>query len=200
MKRARSKQNGKHDPIEMRRDWLRFSGSAWMHVWVSGGAIHDPHDRVLQLLIRPWNGDHESWTVYRHQKDARKDGKIVFKKWDRNADKERFRALGSKEAPKDSDTKTNVTERHLPVPGHWVQELERAVGALAVPPIAGTVQPLSRATEYKLSFWRSRQESEFCWCPTPPSAWRPLANIFESLLRNFRQHAAGKSLAAVHAL
>src|SRR6266536_3645168 len=194
MRRAGSKKNGKLDPVERRRDWVLFSGFARMHVWNSGGPIHKPHERVLQLLVQPWMGDYESWTVYRHQKDARKDGKIVFKKWNREVDRERFRALGGKEAPKDWNTKTNVTEKHLPVPGHWVRALERTFGALSVPPIAGTVQPLSHHTEYKLIFWRGRQESEFRWRPTPPRAWRPLARVFDFLLRSFRQQADGKPL------
>jgi hypothetical protein len=200
MKRTRSKKDISLDPVEKRRDWLRFSGCARMHVWVSGGPIQDPHERVLQLLIQPWMGDYESWTVYRHRKDASKAGKIVFKKWNRDADRERFRALGSKEAPKDWNTKTNVAERHLSVPGRWVTALERMVGELGVPPIAGAVQPLSSATEYKLSLWRSRQESEFRWRPTPPRAWRPLASLFDSLLRNFRHHAEGKQLPPVDEL
>ena len=199
MKPVRPKRN-RLVPIEKRRDWLLFSGHARMHVWVSGGPIHDPHERVLQLLIRPWMGDDESWTVYRHQKDAIKGGKLVFKKWNRKADMERFRALGKKGAPRDWKTKPNVTERQFSLPGRWVQQLERSVGTLAVPPIAGPVQPLSRATEYKLSFWRSRQESEFRWRPTAPRSWRRLADMFECLLLNFRQHAAGKPLTLINEL
>ena len=95
--------------------WARFTGLARMHVWNSGGPIHAPHERVLQLLIRPWEDDHESWTVYRHERNPAKDGKLVFKKWDYEADKGRFQALRGKELAKDWDSKTNVTERHFPL-------------------------------------------------------------------------------------
>src|SRR5882672_661982 len=200
MKRAQPSKRAPTDAVEKRRDWIRFCGFARMHVWVSGGPIHAPHERVLQLLIKPWADDHESWTVYRHEKDPHKDGKIVFKKWNYAADRERFLALGRKVAPKAWDTKTNVGERHFPVSGRWVSGLERAVGALSVPPIAGTVRPLLRDTEYQLSLWRSRQESEFSWHPIPPAAWKPMSRLFSTLLRNFRQHADGKPLAPIHEL
>ena len=196
MKRARSKKDGKLDPIERRRDWLRFSAFARMHVSVRGGPINAPHEPVLQLFIEPWMGDYESWTVYRYGEDSRKDGKIVFKKWNREADRERFRALGDREAPHDWDTRLNVAKRHLPVSGRWVRALEHALEELSVPPIAGPIQPLSRETEYTLRLWRSRQTSEFEWRPTAPKAWRPLARLFDSLLRDFRRLADGKPLSA----
>ncbi len=171
-----------------------------MHVSVSGGPIHGPHKEVLQLSIGPWKGDAESWTVYRHEAGAHKDGKIVFKKWNREADRRRFRALGDKEAPQEWSRTTNVVERQIPLAGRWVSALERKIGALSIPPIAGPVRPLSRSTSFRFRLWRSRQKSEFCWHPTPPKAWRPLANLLDSLLRSFRQHADGKPLAPVHQL
>jgi hypothetical protein len=180
------------DPVESRRDWVMFSCYAHMHVSVYGGPIHKPHTPVLQLLIQPWKGDHEAWTVYRHPDGIRKNGKIVFKKWNREADLKRFRALGQQEAPKDWMQKTNVTEQIFHVSGRWVANLERAVGKISIPLIAGPVQPLSADTEYKLSLWRGRQESEFSWHAAPPKGWRPLANLFGSLLRNFRAHTEGK--------
>src|SRR5207302_6791406 len=61
------------DPMENRRDGLRFSGFAMMQVRASGGPIHAPHERVLQLLIQPWKGDDESWTIYRHEAGAQED-------------------------------------------------------------------------------------------------------------------------------
>ena len=186
--------------MEKRRDWLLFSGFARMHVWVSGGPIHEPHEPVLQLLVMPWHGDDESWTLYRHQENTRKAGKIVFKKWNREADKERFRGLENTEIPGNSDAKTNVTERPLIVSGRWVAALERTVGALSVPPIAGSVRPLARTTKYRLSLWRGRQEAVFHWRSTPPKAWRPLASLFHSLLKSFQQHADGKPLPPVHEL
>lgn len=183
-----------------RRDWLMFAGFARMHVWNSGGPIHAPHDRVIQLLIKPWDGDDESWTVYRHAAGGHKHGKIVFKKWDCEADKRRFRALGQKQAPKHWRDTTSVAEKQYAVSGHWVRALERRIEALSVPPIAGAVRPLPRATEYTLSLWRSRQEAEFSWNPTPPAAWRPIASVFFSLLRALRRHAAGKPIVPVDEL
>lgn len=171
-----------------------------MHVWNSGGPRHAPHDRVLQLLIRPWDGDDESWTVYRHEASAQKAGKIVFKKWDRQADKQRFLALGRKKAPDGWRKTTSVVEKEFPVSGRWVKALERRIETLSVPPIAGAIRPLPRATEYKISFWRSRQEAEFSWNPTPPGPWKPIATLFFSLLRALRRHAAGKALVGVDAL
>jgi hypothetical protein len=179
---------------------MRFSAFAAMHVRASGGPIHAPHEHVLQLLIEPWAGDHEAWTVYRHEKDPRKEGKIVFKKWNYAADRERFRALGRRNAPRKWVEKTSVSERHFPVSGRWVSALEGAVGALSVPPIAGSVRPLRRDTTYQLSLWRSTQESEFTWNPTPPTAWGPLARLFSALLRSFREHTDGKPLAPVREL
>src|SRR5436190_23056616 len=82
VKRALSKKDNL-DPVEWRPDWTLFYGYARMHVSVSGGPVHDPHKEVLQLFIEPWMGDYESWTVYRHEAGAYKDGKIVFKKWNR---------------------------------------------------------------------------------------------------------------------
>jgi hypothetical protein len=197
MKRTRPTKTNREEGIQKRRDWLRLSGFARMHVWNSGGPIHAPHEKVLQLLIKPWVGDHESWTVYRHETDTRKAGKIVFKKWNYEADKARFLALGRKELPRDLDTELNVTETHLPVSGRWVRDLERAVSALSVPPITGTVQPLARDTNYQLSLWRSRQESEFSWTLPAPAAWRPISRLFSSLLQSFRQHSEGKPLVPV---
>ncbi len=197
MKRLNSTRS---DPIENRRDWLYFSGLAQMRVWNSGGPIHAPHERVLQLLIRPHEGNHESWTVYRHQSDARKDGKLVFKLWDREADRRRVLSLGRARIPKEWHKAGAVTEREFPLAARWVSVLERGVGALSVPPIAGPVQQLGRGAENTLSFWRERQESEFSWHPPPPRAWRPLASLFSSLLHAFRQYAGGQPLPAVNQL
>jgi hypothetical protein len=177
-----------------------FAAYAGMKVSVSGGPIHGPHEQVLQLFIRPWKGDAEAWTVYRHEAGGHKDGKIVFKKWNREADKVRFRALGDKEAPQDWRRTPNVVERQIPLAGRWLSGLERKIGALSIPPIAGPVRRLSRSTCFRFRLWRSRQESEFSWHPTPPKAWRPLANLFNSLLVTFRQHADGKPLAPLRHL
>jgi hypothetical protein len=200
MKRARPAENDGLDPVERRRDWLLFAGYARMRVSISGGPRHEPHKEVLQLFIEPWKGDFESWTVYRHKAGPNEDGKIVFKKWDREADKQRFRALGAKKAPKGWYGSTSVTERQIPVSGRWVSALERKIGSLRIPPITGPVRPLSRSTSYRFRLWRGRQESVFEWHPTPPSGWRPIAALFDSLWRSFRQHAADKPLAPVHEL
>ena len=194
MKRNRPSKTARIDPMENRRDGLRFSGFAMMQVRASGGPIHAPHERVLQLLILPWKGDDESWTIYRHEAGAHKDGKIVFKKWNRKVDQERFRALGRQEAPK--NWHGTVLERQFVVPGRWVRTLEQRLGLLSVPLIAGSVQPLTRDTIYKLRLWRGRQESEFSWNPRAPAAWRPLAEFFSALLDCLRQHADGKPLSS----
>jgi len=200
MKRARPAKKNDLDPVDRRRDWILFSGYARMHVSVSGGPIHGRHKEVLQLFIEPWKGDPQSWTVYRHEGGVHNNGKIVFKKWDSEADRKRFRALGRKEAPKRWCGTTSVTENHIPVSGRWVKALERKVGLLLIPPIAGEVQPLSRDTSFRLRLWRNRQSSEFCWNPTPPVAWRPLTRFFFSLRRSFRRHADGKPLTPVRDL
>jgi hypothetical protein len=197
MKRDRSPRlpkTVKRYPVEERRDWLLFSGFARMHVWNSGGPIHAPHEKVLQLFIQPWHGNYESWTVYRHETKPAKDGKVVFKKWNRETDLERFRSLGPKPAPKDWRKTPAVVEKQFTVPGRWVRELERKVGALSIPPIAGTVRPLPRDVEYKLSLWRSTQESHFSWYRRAPAAWKPLARLYFALLRTLRAHADGKPL------
>ena len=155
---------------------------------------------MLQLLIESRVGGDESWTAYRHQKDRRKDGKIVFKKWNREADMERLRALGSKKAPKNWETRTNIIEKQLPVSGRWVKDLGRALATISVPPIAGSVLPLARTTKFRLTLWRSRQQSEFSWDRTTPKGWRPLGQLFDFLLQSFRRHAEGKALAPVREL
>jgi hypothetical protein len=177
-----------------------FAGFARMRVWNSGGPIHAPHDRVLQLLISPWDGGEESWTLYRHEAGAHKDGKIVFKKWNSEMDKRRFRALGRKPAPKDWRNKVSVIEKQFQVFGQWVKALERKIETLSVPPIAGAVRPLAHETVYTLSFWRSHQRAEFSWNSTAPAAWRPIAKLFFSLLRAFRRHADGKPIVPVDEL
>ena len=180
--------------LEKRRDWIMFSCYAQMHVSVSGGPIHHPCTPVLQLLLKPWQGDCEAWTVYRHKDSRRQAGKIVFKKWNRAADLERFRALGDQPAPQEWNHDTNVIEQHFPVIGHWVADLEHALDKLSVPPVTGAIRPLRRETEFKLSLWRGRQESVFGWHTIPPPGWRPLGALFHSLHRNFRRYAEGKLL------
>ncbi len=186
--------------LEERRDWIMFSLRARMHVSVSGGQIHTPLERVIQILIQPSTGGDESWTVYRHEKDRQKHGKLVFKKWNTEADLEKFRTLGGKRAPRDWNWNTNVTRKDFPLPARWVRALERTVAEISVPIIAGAVEPLTNETEYTLSLWRNRQESEFSWHTKPPHAWRPIAQAFESLMQGFRQYALAKPLPPAHKL
>ena len=192
MKRNANLRKPPYSDRQMR--WVEFSSRARMHVWNSGGPIHAPHKTVLQLLIEPWAGDYESWTVYRHETETRKDGKLVFKQWDYKAQKKRFRTLNLKTWRDVWNVETEVTERQFPLPARWVKELEDMIGRLSVPPITGSVKPLSRDTEYRLSFWRSRQRSEFRWHGSAPVNWTPLSWLFASLLRVFRQHGRGKAL------
>jgi hypothetical protein len=194
------RKTGIGSQFENRRDWVMFSGFARMRVWNSGGPINAPHERVLQLLIKPWEGDDESWTVYRHKRGAGKPGKIVFKKWNSDADKARFRSLEKKAAPKRWCDSVNVDVMQYPLSGRWVGMLEKRIESLSVPPIAGPVKPLAREAEYTLSLWRNRQEARFSWNPTPPAAWRPLSKLFSVLLREFRRHAGGKPLNSVQQL
>jgi hypothetical protein len=177
--------------------WLEFSSRARMHVWTSGGPIHAPHKEVLQLLIEPWDGDYESWTVYRHERDRRKDGKLVFKKWDYEAQKKRFRTLKLNAWRDVWRVDTEVTEKQFLLPASWVMNLERLVEKISIPPITGPVKPLSREVQYRLNFWRSRQRSEFRWHGLAPVGWRPLRSLFESLLQSFREYGQGKALAKV---
>jgi hypothetical protein len=171
-----------------------------MHVSVSGGHIHAPHERVIQILIQPWTGGDESWTVYRHEKDRHKDGKLVFKKWNTEADLERFRTLGKKRAPRVWSWNTSVTRKDYPLPAGWVRALERAIAEISMPIIAGAVAAITKETEYTLSLWRNRQKSEFSWYAKPPHAWRPIAQTFESLIQGFRQYALAQPLLPVHKL
>lgn len=200
MKTKRSRKPAKIDPIEKRRDWQTLRGRAMMRVLVSGGPIQAPHEPVIQLLIRPWMGGDESWTVYRHATDPQQAGKAVSKKWYREADRERFRSLGWKHAPHGWLENPSVTESQVEVPAEWVRALERKIERLSIPPITGRIRPLVCATGYRLSLWRSRQKSQFSWRPTAPAGWNPLFTLFSSLLRSLRRHADGKPLASVESL
>jgi hypothetical protein len=188
------------DSVAEHPDWLRFSMHAQMRVWNSGGPIHAPHRPVLQLLIQPWQGNHESWTVYRHGSDARRAGKLVGKLWDQEADSRKVLSLGRESMPKDWHKAASVTEWHFPLSARWVRVLEGVVEGLSVPPIAGPARDLGQATEFKLSFWRGMQQSHFSWHSKPPGVWKPLAALFSLLLEAFRQHARGLPIAPVPTL
>ena len=182
------------EPFERRRDWVMFEGYAHMHVSIAGGPIHEPYEEAIQLFIIPWRGEYESWTVYRHNADSWKGGKIVFKKWDRTKDVERFRALGDEKAPKEWFSSTSVIQREFPVKARWVKDLELKVSRLSIPPISGPVLELTRKTRYRVRFWRGRWDSEFTWEGTAPKGWLPLARLFDALLKNVRGLASGNQL------
>ena len=180
-------------------NWIRYAGRARMHVWNSGGPINAPHERVLQLLVCPWEDTNESWTVYRHETDAAKDGKIVFKRWDCTADKPRFRRL-IRQTSDVWDIEPSVAETHFPVAARWVTDLDALVSGLAVPPICGAIKGSKGEEKHRLSFWRGDQESEFAWYGKPPPAWRALHRLFARLQRSFRRFAHGKVLPPVRTL
>ncbi len=156
-----------------------------MHVSISGGPIHDPHQEVLQLLIRPWGGNDESWTVYQHQDGGSNEGKIVHKKWDTEKDLEKFRLLGDEKMPKDWLDETSVAETSFSVPGVWVVELEKRVASIDIPLITLGGQPLSRLTNFRLSLWCGREESEFEWEGSPSERWSALEKLFKELETEF---------------
>jgi hypothetical protein len=198
MKRLPTKRKSSGQQIK-EYNWIRYCGRARMHVWNSGGPINAPHERVLQLLICPFEDTNESWTVYRHESDPAKDGKIVFKRWDCEADKPRFRKLIRKAADV-WKTEPSVLERQFPVAGRWVKDLERVVTGFSVPPSCGPVRRRKGEERHRLLFWRDDHKSEFAWASKAPAAWRRLEQLFGSLLRRFRQHADGKPLPSVLAL
>ena len=177
--------------------WLEFASRAWMHVQISGGPIHAPHEEVLQLRVSPWQGNYESWTIYRHSSNPKKPGKLVIKTWDFDAQKKRFSKLKLKTQRDVWNLDMQINERQFPLPALWVGKLERTIERLSVPPITGPVKPLSRATEFRLRFWRSEQQSEFRWHGSAPPGWNRLSKLFESLLQIFRDHGHGKSLAVL---
>ena len=182
------------DPVEKSATWRRLWGSAWVKVSASGGPIQEPYEPALQLLVRPWAGDDESWTVYRHPL-SRNPGKTEFRRWDRKADLERCRALGTRRLP--SKWEATVAEQQFPLSAQWVRGLERRLASILVPPIAGTIRPLSRDTSYELKLWRGSQEAAFEWSTKPPAAWKPIWDLFFSLLGAFRGHIDGKPLVPI---
>ena len=80
--RLKANRNLPYEPVEMRRDWLRFYCFAHMAVRDSGGPAHRPYEPILQLFITSTSHACESWTIYRHGRGWHKKGKIVFKQID----------------------------------------------------------------------------------------------------------------------
>jgi hypothetical protein len=150
-----------------------------------------PYQHVLQLRIECLRDDNESWTIYRNDEDGRKDGKIVFKKWNIKAAWENLQKFEGKQLPENWQENTFVTEREFPVSSRWLKDLDRALSMLSIPPIAGPIQPFSPETEHKLCLWRSWQESEFSWQQNPPAEWTPIVTFFSSMIRNLRKHSDG---------
>jgi len=149
---------------------------------------------VLQLRIENRAEGDESWTVYRDNEDAHKDGKIVFRKWDSKADWAKLLNLEAKELPKDWHKDYTVAERQFPVSSRWLMDLHRTLSSISIPPIAGPIRPFSPEPDHKLLLWRSWQESEFSWKQNPPAAWKPLAAFFFSFLKRLRKHTDGTPL------
>jgi hypothetical protein len=199
MRQERVRKTKRNARRKREYDWARYAGRARMHVWNSGGPINAPHERVLQLLICPFEGTNESWTVYRHETDPARDGKIVFKRWDCEADKPRFKRLVGKVSDV-WDIEPTVVERQFPVAARWVKNLDNVVGSLSIPPICGAIKERDVDERYRLSFWRGDQKSEFAWHQKPPPAWRPLQQLFAQLLRSFRRFAKGKVLPSARML
>lgn len=191
----RKKRVGTKTDARRKRDynWVKYAGRARMDVWNSGGPINAPHERVLQLLICPFEDTNESWTVYRHETDPAKDGKIVFKRWDCEADKPRFKKL-VRTVSDVWDIEPAVVQKQFPVPARWVTDLDDVVGGLSIPPICGAIKGPHFEKRHQLNFWRGNQESRFEWYEKPPPAWRPLQQLFAQLLRSFRRFAQGKAL------
>jgi hypothetical protein len=184
----------KSDPVEKSAAWVRLWGSAWTQVSACGGPIQKPYEPVLQLIVRPWAGDDESWTIYRDPR-SHNPGKTEVRKWDRSADLKRCRALGTRRLP--SNWEATVVKRQFPLSAHWVRGLERRIATVLVPPIAGTTGPISRDNSYELKLWRGSQESTFQWSTRPPAAWKPISVLFFSLVESFRSHIDGKPLVPV---
>jgi len=196
------KRIGSMNPTTLSGRWLILSSFARLAVRSSGGLGPGcaPYEHVLQLLITPRKGDHESWTVYRNRKDARKSGKVLFKKWDTKIDWEKLQKVEGKPLPKDWHKDTSVVGKQLPVSSRWIKDLVCAVAMLSIPPIAGSIRPYSRGDEYKLSFWCSRQESVFSWQQKPPAEWQPLATFFSSSRKLFQNHLNEEPLVPIKEL
>lgn len=157
-----------------------------MHVSNSGGPIHDPHKEVMQLFTGDWFEAYESWTIYRHELDIAGDGKVVHKVWEIAKDKERFRALGDKEAPKEWYEEPNVVETTLVVPSKWVSDLEDRIESMSIRPICGEHASASGRTLFRIRFWRGDQESKFSW-REPAKPWKVLGALFSDLEKELQQ-------------
>ena len=188
-----SKERGYLTPTTLRGRWLILSSFARIDVSASGGwgPACKPYQHVLQIRIECLRDDNESWTIYRNDEDGRKDGKIVFKKWDIKAAWENFRKWEGKPLPENWQKNTFVAEREFPVSSRWLKDLDRALSKLSVPPIAGPVRPFSSEAEHTLCLWRSWQKSEFSWQQNPPKEWKPIVNFHSSMVKNLRKHTDG---------
>jgi hypothetical protein len=184
------------NPTTLRGRWLILSSFARLRVRGSGGhgPACRPFEHVLQLQITPWNGDEESWTVFRNREDARKAGKVLYKHWNTKTDWDKLQKLEGKPLPKNWREDPSVSGKQLPVSSRWIRDLESTLARISIPPIAGPILPFSRKIVYKLSFWRSRQESVFSWEEKAPTEWQALENFFSSSRKLFQNHLEAEPL------
>jgi hypothetical protein len=177
--------------------WRLLASFAGMNVWVSGGPIHAPHGRMLQLLVSEHGERTESWTIYRHETSERKNGKLVHKRWDRAKDRKKFLAMAGKQRPKDWYRNTSIVEKQLVLPAKWVRDLDDTLATVSVPLIAGQPQALYRRSRSKLNLWRGDQESLFEWDAPVPAAWEPLDRLFSSMVTGLSTFRNGGALEPV---
>ena len=158
--------------------WRLLAIFAGMRVWVSGGPIHAPHVRMLQLLVSEDGDRTESWTIYRHETSERKNGKLVHKRWDVVTDRKKFLAMQGKPRPKDWYQNNSIVEKQFVLPAKWVRNLDSFLATVSTPLIAGQPTALYRRKRSKLNLWRGDQESLFEWDAPVPAAWEPLDRFF----------------------
>jgi hypothetical protein len=177
--------------------WRMLASFAGMHVWVSGGPIHAPHVRMLQLLVSEYGDRTESWTIYRHETSERKNGKLVHKRWDVEKDRKKFLAMQGKQRPKDWYQNSSIVEKQFVLPAKWVRNLDGFLETLSVPLIAGQARTLYRRSRSKLNLWRGDQESLFEWDAPVPGAWEPLDRLFSSMVNGLSAFCKGGALLPV---
>jgi hypothetical protein len=179
------------------RGWRLLASFAGMRVWVSGGPIHAPHVRMLQLLVSEHGERTESWTIYRHGTSERKNGKLVHKRWDVAKDRKKFLAMQGKQRPKDWYQNASIVEKQFALPAKWVRDIDGFLVTMSVPLIAGQTQALYRRSRSKLNLWRGDQESLFGWDAPVPAAWEPLDRLFSSIVTGLSKFCKGGALQSV---
>jgi hypothetical protein len=177
--------------------WRLLASFAGMHVWNSGGPIHAPHVKMLQLLVYEDGDRTESWTIYRHETSERKNGKLVHKRWDVAKDRKKFLEMQGKQRPKDWYRNPSVVEKQFVLPANWVHDLDSFLVTISVPLIAGEMRALYRKSRSKLNLWRGDQESLFGWDAPVPAAWEPLDRLFSSMVTGLSKFCKGGALQSV---